>query len=60
MSDSLRIRSCISFKTRCLEVKLKNFIILRIGGRAYVPKVGDLIRLILEESYYSRTIFIWG
>ena len=28
--------------------------VLRIGGRICVPKTGDLIRLILEETHCSR------
>ena len=28
--------------------------VLRIEGRICVPKVGDLIKLILEEAHYSR------
>lgn len=28
--------------------------ILRVYGRVFIPKVGDLVRLILDEAYYTR------
>ena len=36
------------------EVVLDSDGVLQIGGRICVPKIGDLIRLILEEAHCSR------
>ena len=43
-----------SIEREAEEVVLDYDGVLRIGGRICVPKMGDLIRLILEEAHCSR------
>lgn len=50
------MRSCL-IKDNVIRGEAKKAVldsngVLRIGGQVYVPKLGDLTRLILEENHF--------
>ena len=58
MYTSLMMKTCLIrdkvLRGKDKEVVLDSDGVLRIGGRICVPKIGDLVRLNIEEAHYSR------